>query len=400
MKKNTRSPLRNKKVLLGVTGSVAAYKAVDLARRLKDEEADVTPIMTSASLNFITPLSLGLAAGRKPLTGIFDSPLSHVNSTSGAELFIVAPATANTIGKLACGIADDVLGASYLAFQGVLLLAPAMNSRMYLHPAVRKNLEYLKSLGAVEIPPACGTLACGEEGVGKMAPVETIVEAARFCMEEKDLSGKKIIVTAGPTREYLDPVRFLSNRSSGKMGYALARAAAMRGARVVLVSGPSALPAPFGIDKFLQVETTSEMKDAVMKNLPGVDILIMAAAPADFMPEKFSKNKIEKTASYNLKLKVNYDILSGAAKAGKKPVLIGFAAETGPETARARRKLKEKKLDMIIMNDVTAHGSGFDHDTNRAVLIRNAVSGFEELPLMTKDELAFEILDRVKKIRN
>ncbi len=389
-----RSPLRNKEIILGVTGSVAAYKAVELVRRLKDEEAAVTVMMTAASLSFITPLSLELASGRKAITGLFDDPLAHVNIPGKADLFIMAPATANIIGKMAGGIADDALSSSWLAYTGKTIIAPAMNTRMYAHPALRKNLETLKSMGVIEIGPQAGVLACKEEGIGKLAQVQDIIEAARIALSEKDLSGKKVVVTAGPTREYIDPVRFISNPSSGKMGYALAKTAVRRGAEVVLVTGPSALDAPYGIKELVKVETTGQMRDAVMGHLASADILVMAAAPADFSPEMMREEKAEKSAICELKLKGTVDILAEAGRQSRRPFLAGFSAETGHMLERARRKMREKGADLMVFNDVSAPGAGFETETNRVVLIERDGNA-EELPLMDKEDAAWAIFDKI-----
>ena len=391
-----RSPLKNKRLLVGVTGSVAAYKAVELVRRLKDEEADVRVLMTSASLNFITPLSLELASGKKPLAGLFslEEPLAHVDLAAWAELFIVAPCTANTIGRLANGIADDLLSCFFLAWHGRTLIAPAMNPGMYTHEAFRRNLEFLRSLGVIEITPETGALACGAEGVGRMAGIERIIEASRDSFSPRDLEGLGILVTAGPTREPLDPVRFISNRSSGKMGFSLARAAASRGAAVTLVAGPTAFAPPPGIGKIIKVETADEMKQAVLKEAPFSRILIMAAAPADFAPESSSSKKIEKSKVYDLKLKATDDILLNVSRLNNRPFTVGFAAETGPLFERAQEKLRKKDLDMIIFNDVTLAGAGFDCDTNQ-VSIFDREARREDIPVMEKEELAHLVLDRI-----
>ncbi|MDA8087836.1 MAG: bifunctional phosphopantothenoylcysteine decarboxylase/phosphopantothenate--cysteine ligase CoaBC [Nitrospiraceae bacterium] len=389
-----RSPLKNKRLLVGVTGSVAAYKAVELVRRMKDEEADVRVAMTSASLNFITPLSLELASGAKPLTGLWEEPLAHVNLAAWAEFFIVAPATANTLGKLANGIADDLLSAFFLAWHGRTLIAPAMNPGMYTHDAFRKNLEFLRSIGVTEIAPETGALACGAEGVGRMAGIESIIEGARSAFIPRDLEGQSILVTAGPTREPLDPVRFISNRSSGKMGFALARAAASRGAAVTLVTGPTALTPPSGIEKLIRVETAKEMMESVLKEAPSSRILVMAAAPADFTPESSSSEKIAKSGRYDLKLKATHDILLEVSRMKRRPFTVGFAAETGPLFERAQEKLRKKDLDMIIFNDVTKAGAGFDCDTNQ-VSIFGRDAHREDVPVMGKEELAHLLLDRI-----
>jgi phosphopantothenoylcysteine decarboxylase/phosphopantothenate--cysteine ligase len=383
--------LRDKHVLHAVTGSVAAYKAIDLIRRLKEEGASVTAVMTDASKYFVTPLSLELASGGKVYSGIFDDPLAHISLTGGADLLLVAPATANTIGKFANGIADDLLGACFLSFRGRVVLAPAMNWRMYENPAFRRNLDYLKGLGVVEVPPGEGRLACGEEGKGRMAEVEKIVEAAAAA-GGGDLSGRRIIVTAGPTREHLDAVRFISNPSTGKMGYALARAALRRGAEVTLISGPSSLEPPSGV-KFIPVIAAKEMKGAVMRELDGADALIMAAAVSDFSPRTKSGSKLDKSSVKSIEVAATPDILREAGGRKKRPFIVGFAAEAGGGLERARKKLLGKNADIIVYNDVTEPGAGFAHDTNRIVIMdREGESG---LPLLSKEEAAEAVIDRV-----
>ena len=423
--KRQRSPLRNKNLLLGVTGSVAAYKAVELARRLKDEEAGVRVIMTPASSNFITPLSLELASRQKPIVSLWEEPLAHVNLASAADLFIVAPATANTLGRMAMGIADDALTACFMAYAGKnknpaapAIAAPAMNPAMYANPAFRRNLDFLKTgLGVIEVPPEEGPLACGATGTGRMAAVERIVDAARDALTAKDFQGWRVVVTAGPTREPIDPVRFISNRSSGRMGFALAKAAASRGASVVLVSGPVGASAvgtsavgiiaggagAGGIEKFIRVETTAQMEKAVLEEAMEARLLIMAAAPADFTPEEPSSNKIIKTSEYDLKLRQTPDILLEVSKLeGKnrrRPFLVGFSAETGSDTGRAEEKLRRKGLDMIVFNDVTRPGAGFDCETNEVTIITRENGRRQKIPLMDKLDVAHEILDSVLTLK-
>lgn len=387
--------LKNKKILLGVTGGVAAYKAVDLIRRLKDDGASVTVVMTDASKNFITPLSLQIASGNKVYSGLFEDPMSHIELSRDADLMLIAPATANIIGKFANGIADDLLSTCILSFRGKVVIAPSMNWRMYENPMVRGNLNRLTAHGILQVGPDKGTLACGEEGVGRMADVNEIIEAVKSALSKKDLSKKKVIVTGGPTREYLDPVRFISNRSSGKMGYAIAGECIRRGAEVILISGPSALQAPRGLKAFVKVETAGEMREAVFKNLSKTDIVIMAAAPADFSPEKKEKIKIDKSEKLSIKFKNTPDILAEIGKLKKRPLLVGFAAETGKRLDRARAKRMRKGADIIVFNDVTEAGSGFDVDTNKITIIGKDRE--KPLPLMTKHEASEAILDVVSE---
>jgi phosphopantothenoylcysteine decarboxylase/phosphopantothenate--cysteine ligase len=348
--------------------------------------------MTPSATKFVTPLSFEVASRNRVHTDAFQDPLSHITLTADADLLIIAPATANMIGKCAHGIADDMLSTSFLSFSGKVILAPAMNWRMFEHPVVRQNLQSLVSKGVLQIGPGKGSLACGEDAVGRMSDVQDIVEEIRAALSPKDFAGKKVMVTAGPTREYVDPVRFLSNRSSGKMGYAVARAALRRGADVILISGPSHLPAPSHAD-LVRVETASEMSNAVLKNLRGVRVVIMAAAVSDFSPDARSEKKIDKSRGLALKLTRTADILSEIGAMKKRPFLVGFAAETGADISRARKKLAGKRADVIVFNDVTSPGSGFDVDTNRVTLIGKG--GESSFPLMSKDEVADILLDRI-----
>lgn len=386
--------LNNSKILLGVTGSVAAYKAVDLVRRLKDKEADVTVIMTSASSRFVTPLLFESVSGNKVHTDMFDNPFSHINLARDNDILLVAPATANSIGKFACGIADNLLSTCFMAFKGVTIISPAMNWRMYDSPAVRMNLERLSSWGAAIIPPVKGNLACGEEGVGKLPDVETIIDYVLNAITAKDMCGMKVLVTAGPTREYIDPVRFITNKSSGKMGYAIASCARKRGAEVVLVSGPASLPPPIGVD-LISVETTEEMKSAVMEHAVDSNVVVMASAPADFTPESKADAKLYKADVKTIAFKSTSDILKAIGSLDRKPFLVGFSAEYGRNIERAREKLTAKSADFIVFNDVSEPGSGFEVDTNKVAIIGH---GFiQELPLMSKEDVADKILDLVVK---
>lgn len=388
--------LKNSSILLGVTGSIAAYKAIDLSRRLKDEGADVTVIMTSASRNFVTPLSLEVASGNKAYSDIFGEPMAHISLPKNAEVMLIAPATANIIAKAANGISDDLLSACLLSFKGKIIIAPAMNWRMYESKAFKRNLKQVIDDGVTLVPPVRGTLACGEEGIGKMADVETIIDAVKDALTPKDLKAEKILVTAGPTREYIDPVRFISNSSTGKMGYAIAKEAKVRGAEVTLISGPSSLQSSSGI-KLIHVETTDEMRNAVIKNLKGVTIMIMTAAVTDFSPVVKHKEKLPKASLTSLRLKNTPDILKELGSMPKKPLLIGFSAEFGYNLKRAKEKLLEKGADLIVFNDISRPDSGFGTDTNKVVLIFKRK--IEELPLMTKEEVADAILDRISMLR-
>lgn len=394
--RDSKKILKNKSVLLGITGGIAAYKSIELVRRIRDEGAQVTVILTEAAKRFVTPLSLEVASGNPVYTDLFSASMPHLSLTANADLMVIAPATANAIGKFAHGIADDLLSLCFLSYRGTIVIAPTMNWRMYEHPLFQKNLDVLEKLGVIRVGPESGSLACTEEGMGRMAEVPDIVEALKSALSGKDLSKDHVLVTAGPTREYLDPVRFLSNRSSGKMGFAIARTARRRGAQVTLISGPTCLVPPRGID-FIPVETTDEMLRAVDRYIPSATIFVMAAAVSDFKPVRVSDEKIEKTEARALELSRTEDILAHAGALENRPFIVGFAAETGPKIDRARRKLRDKKADMIVFNDVLEPGSGFDSETNKVVLIDGKEE--RELPLLAKEEVADAIFDRVLELR-
>ncbi|NWF97743.1 MAG: bifunctional phosphopantothenoylcysteine decarboxylase/phosphopantothenate--cysteine ligase CoaBC [Nitrospirae bacterium] len=388
--------LKNKNILVGISGSVAAYKTIDLIRRLIDEGASVSVIMTDAARKFITPLTYQAISNNKVYTDLYSEPMSHILLPANADLFVIAPATANIIGKFASGIADDLLTTCFIASTCKKIIAPAMNWRMYENPVVQSNLKSLLSKGIIQIGPEKGSLACGEEGSGRMSEAVDIFEAVKSALTEKDLQNEKIIVTAGPTREYIDPIRFISNRSSGKMGYALAKVALRRGAEVTLISGYSKLPPPRGA-VFISVESAEEMNNAVKSEIASSSVLIMAAAVSDFKPSDFSFEKIDKHQLDSLKIIKTVDIISEARKNNPEVFIIGFSAETGFKPERALKKMNEKNMDMIVFNDVTEAGAGFDKDTNKVILIdRNSQI---ELPLMDKESVANEILNRMKKIK-
>ncbi|TAN44038.1 MAG: bifunctional phosphopantothenoylcysteine decarboxylase/phosphopantothenate--cysteine ligase CoaBC [Nitrospirae bacterium] len=393
--------LKGKSILLGVTGSVAAYKTIELIRLIKKEEASVRVIMTEASQRFMTPLSAEIASGDHVYRDMFDPPLSHISLPATADLLVVAPATANIIGKYANGIADDMLSTAMMAFQGKVIIAPAMNRRMYESPQVQKNLRYLESLGVTFAGPDKGVLACGEEGIGRMAGIDSIMDKIRSALTEQDLEGEQILVTAGPTREYIDPIRYVSNRSSGKMGYAIAAVAKRRGAEVTLITGPSALTPPEGVE-VIKVETAAEMHQAVMDNFPMSTIFVMSAAVSDFSPVKTECAKIEKPDNFTLHLRKTSDILEEAGRLKKRPYTVGFSAETGFRLDRAKKKLTAKNMDMMVFNDVTKEGSGFDKDTNEVVILNRDKSGNiveMPLPLMSKENVAAMIFDRISMQR-
>lgn len=395
--------LKGRQIVLGVTGGIAAYKAAELVRELVRSGAEVFVVMTRSAQAFITPLTFQALSGNKVTTELFslteESGIGHIALADRAELLVIAPATANVIGKIAGGIADDMLTTIVLATKAPALLAPAMNVHMWENPVCQENIQKLRGRGFHFIDPEAGDLACGYEGKGRLAEIPAIVEEIRSILSPKDLSGETFLVTAGPTEEPIDPVRFLSNRSSGKMGFAVARAARLRGARVTLVSGPSALPSPSGV-KFIPVRTAAEMREAVLRSLPGVSVLVMAAAVSDYRPRGISPEKIKKSrADLTLPLELNPDILQEAGQRKEKQLLIGFAAETERLLVNARKKLAEKNLDLIVANDVSLPGAGFAVDTNIVKLIDRS-GKIEELALMGKEDLADRLLDRVLLLRS
>ncbi len=393
-------PLDGKKILLGITGGIAAYKSAELLRLLVKAGAEVRVVMTGSATKFIAPLTFHTLSGHPVVTTLFsedlDGGIDHITLTDWANLFIIAPATANCIGKLAGGMGDDALSTMAIAFDGDFLIAPAMNSKMYRNEIVQDNLDKLKTLGFNFIGPESGDLACGYEDMGRMSEPDAISKEVVSIIGKGDLSGKTILVTAGPTREEIDPVRFISNRSSGKMGYAVAREAVRRGAKVTLISGPTAIEPPKGAE-IIQVTTAEEMKKAVMKKAKGMDAVIMAAAVADYKPSKVSSKKIKKKeAKASLELEKTDDILAELGKKKKGALLVGFAAETDNLVKHAEKKLKEKNLDLIVANDVTEKGAGFDVETNRVTLIdkKGIVKKTKALP---KSEIAGIILETVKE---
>lgn len=380
-----------------MTGSIAAYKSVDMARRLIEEGFSVQVVMTESACRFITPLTFESVTGRRAHSGLFADLFSHINLSKEAHLFIIAPATANTINKLSCGIADNLLSNLWLTYEGPSIIAPAMNFRMYRHPTVQKSIRELKKLGVHFVGPVPGSLACGEEGEGKMAEVPAIVEAAVAALTLKDLGKQSIIVTAGPTVEPIDPVRYISNRSSGKMGFAIAQAAARRGARVTLISGPASLKPPENV-MYVPVQKASDMETAVIKHLPGATSVIMAAAVADFAPAAVNRSKVGKDDISAITLKKTSDILRKVGAQRGKRILVGFAAETGRNIESAKEKLRAKNLDLIVLNDVTRKGAGFDVDTN-IVTIVDRKGKITDYPLMKKLEVANIILDRMLELK-
>jgi len=386
--------LNGKKIILGITGGIAAYKAIELARLFIKSGASVWPVMTKASANFITPLTLQTVAGNPVARDMFDltqeSRISHIELAEKADIVVVAPATANIIGKVASGIADDILTTVIMATRAPLLFAPAMNSNMYENKIVQANIERLKKNGCSFIGPEEGELACGYEGRGRLAPVEDIMDAAEECLAPKDLKGEKVLVTAGPTREAIDPVRFISNPSSGRMGYAIARAAKRRGAEVVLVSGPSHLNPPRGVT-FIKTTTAEEIAEATMRHYPQSTVVIMAAAVSDYRPRISHRKKVKKEeARINIELERTQDILKELGSRKRGQFLVGFALETENMLANAKKKLKEKRLDMIVANDP----GGFDGEITQVTIIEGEDT-VEHLPPFPKNEVAERILDKV-----
>ena len=396
--------LKDKNVILGVTGGIAAYKSVDLASRLRKAGANVHVIMTKAAQNFVTPLTFREITGNPVTTTMWgevtNHNVEHIALANLADLVIVAPATANFIAKCAIGMADDMLTTTLLATKAPIFFAPAMNSNMYENQLTQKNIDVLIESGWNFIPPESGHLACGTDGVGRMPEPADIVDFVRFTMAfAADMLGIKVLVTAAGTYEPIDPVRYIGNRSSGKMGYAIAEAAKKRGAEVILVSGPSALTPPEGVE-FIGVESAAEMRDAVMEHFSEADMVIKAAAVADYRVRNVSDQKIKKNdEELTLVLEKNPDILKELGekkRAGQ--ILVGFAAETQNLLEYAKAKLEKKNLDMIVANDVSRKDAGFNTDTNVVKLLyRNGA--IEELPIMTKHKLADELLNRVLKIK-
>lgn len=395
--------LKGKKIILGVTGGIAVYKAVELLRLLVKAGAEVHVIMTRGATEFVTPLTFQTLSANPVHLELFnlitEQEIGHISLADRADLFLIVPATANVIGKIAGGIADDLLTTTVMATKAPVLFAPAMNVNMYENPVYRENEEKLRRLGYLFADPVSGFLACGWEGKGKLLEPELILQAAEAALTPKDLKGVTIMVTAGPTREEIDPVRFISNHSSGKMGYALARVAFLRGARVILVSGPTALNPPCGAE-FRGVESATEMRAAVLEIAGQCDVIIKAAAVADYRPRERAGNKLKKkTDELAIELVKNPDILrelGGVKRQGQ--LLVGFAAETTSVEEHASVKLSEKNLDMIVANDVTLPGAGFNVDTNIVRLLYRDGSR-EELPQLSKEEVAGAILDRIVVMR-
>ncbi|HXC47861.1 MAG TPA: bifunctional phosphopantothenoylcysteine decarboxylase/phosphopantothenate--cysteine ligase CoaBC [Candidatus Sulfotelmatobacter sp.] len=397
------------RITLGVTGGVAAYKSAELVRRLQTEGHTVQVVMTRAAREFITPLTFAALSGQKVITDLFtgvdsgdanlESAIEHIAVAQRTDLLLVAPATADTLAKFARGLADDFLSTLYLASTAPVVLAPAMNVNMWQHPATQENLAMLRKRGVRIVEPGEGYLACGMTGPGRLAAQDEILKAVREIVEaQQDLAGETVLVTAGPTCEDLDPVRFISNRSSGKMGYAVAEAAARRGAKVILISGPTALETPEGVER-VDVRTAEEMLRVVQARFSPATIAIFAAAVADYRPAEPAAAKIKRTKeALTIRLEPNPDILATMAKEKGDRLLVGFAAETDHVAENARKKLSEKNANLIVANDVTAEGAGFDVDTNIVTIFSRDARDLP-LPRMTKSEVAQRVLDEVLRLR-
>jgi phosphopantothenoylcysteine decarboxylase/phosphopantothenate--cysteine ligase len=392
--------MENKKIVMAVSAGIAAYKAVELLRMLMKEGAEVQVAMSANAAKFVMPLTFEALSGKPVYHQTYDSKnsadMEHIRIAENADLMLVVPATASTIGKIANGLADDALSNLYLAFKGSVMVAPAMNDGMWQNPAVQDNIAKLTSRGVKFVDPEQGELACGSIGPGRLADLDTIMGRVRNHFNQlKDLQGLRILVTAGPTHEPLDPVRYLSNPSSGKMGYAVAECAKARGAEVVLISGPTYLNPPAGI-KFESCKTAADMNSLVQKHFLECDVLVMSAAVGDFTAEKLEKEKIKKQEEegWTLRLVATKDILMEATKIKTRQFVVGFAAETQNLVESALKKLRKKKLDLIVANDISAPGIGFQSDNNQVTLI-DSDEKIENLPRMTKKESANILLDRI-----
>lgn len=391
-----------KTVVLGITGGIAAYKACELTSSLIKKNIDVRVIMTKHATEFVSPLTFQSLSQNYVTTDLFEEPKSwdieHIALAKRADVFAIVPATANIIGKIASGIADDMLSTTVMATRAPVLLAPAMNTKMYENPIVQQNIHDLKTRGYDFVDPAFGRLACADIGQGKLAEVEVIEERILFHLYGSDrLQGKKVMVTAGPTREGIDPVRYLTNHSSGKMGYAIAHQAAMMGAEVTLISGPVYIRSSSLIGRVIAVESAEEMYEAARSVYSEMDIVIKAAAVADYRPKQVSQSKIKKKeGDLSLELERNRDIAWELGKLKTHQILVGFAAETDELIENARKKLEKKQMDFIVLNDIKQEGAGFNCDTNIVKLIDR--ENIRELPMMSKQELAVHILEKAAAV--
>jgi len=396
------SVLQGKKIVLGVTGCIAVYKAAELVRQMIKLGADVHVVMTQSALQFMAPLTFQTLTGNSVITELFklyeERTIGHITLAQRGDLLVVAPATANIIGKAANGIADDILSTVLLATRRPVLFAPAMNEGMWDNPVMQRNVQALKSLGRRFVDPGFGELACGEHGRGRLADITDIVDEIECMLSPADFTGATALVTAGPTQEFMDPVRFISNPSTGKMGYAIARALRHRGAEVVLVSGPTTLAAPRGV-QVVQVLSAQEMAAAVEKHFPAADVVIKSAAVSDYRPHVVALHKVKKrNGAPSIVLEPTADILAELGNKKGTRILVGFAAETQNMLANAREKLEQKNLDLIVANDVSGSNTGFGSDINKVTLL---LRGGEcvDVPAMNKQDLAHSILDCVAGIR-
>ncbi len=391
--------LSGKRIALGVSGGIAAYKSAELLRLMLKSGAEVSVLMTSGAKQFVTPLTFEALSGQPVYHEIFKEGagrMEHIQSAGKTDLLLVAPLTANTLAKMAQGLADDPVSITYSAFNGPVVIAPAMNDQMWAHSAVQDNIRTLKARGVTVVEPEAGELACGVIGPGRLAELEVILNAVATRLEQaSDFKGKRVLVTAGPTCEPIDPVRFITNRSSGKMGYAIANKACLRGADVTLISGPTALTPPAGV-QLLSCERVSEMRDLVMEHITDCDVLVMTAAVGDFAPLEIKKEKIKKKgdASLTLELTPTPDILKEVSVLHDRPFVVGFAAESENVLESALEKMERKKLDMIVANDISAPGIGFQSEENQVTVI-SGPGKQETLPRMLKVEIADRLLDRV-----
>lgn len=395
--------LRDKTVVIGVSGGIAVYKTLDVISRLRKLGINVNVIMTKSATEFVAPLSFQSLSQNYVVCDMFEDPktwdVEHISLAKRADVFLIAPATANVIGKMANGIADDMLTTTVMATKAKVLIAPAMNTNMYENPIVQRNINTLKELGYNFVDPESGRLACGDTGKGKLAAPETIVdEVVKLLSKEQDLKGKKIIVTAGPTIESIDPMRYITNRSTGKMGYSIAKEAIERGADVTLVTGPTNLNPPQNLKKLVKIESAEDMYKAVLENLNENDVVIKSAAVADYKPKYYYTKKIKKSEDdLSIELDRNKDIALEIGKIKEDKILVGFAAETNDLIENASRKIKKKNLDFIVANDLTKEGAGFGVDTN-IVKIIDKDGNITEYPKMKKEEVANVILDKIKML--
>jgi phosphopantothenoylcysteine decarboxylase/phosphopantothenate--cysteine ligase len=389
-------------IVLGVTGSIAAYKSAEILRRIQDDGGEVQVVMTKTATRLMSPETLRELSGHRVLVDLFDDEdtwqIGHISLSDRADALLIAPATANLIAKIAHGLADDLLTSTVLAFRKPILLAPAMNDAMWTNPITQENLLKLKKRGIIIVPPGEGYLACKRIGTGRLADIPDILGGVGYALEpRKDLAGKRFLISAGPTQEPMDPVRYLTNPSTGKMGYALAQAAYERGADVTLVTGPTLLRIPFGV-RGIPVRTADEMATAIFEYTPGTDVIIMTAAVADFKPAHYSQQKIKKSGKPDsLKLEPTVDILKELGTRKKNKILVGFAAETQDLTKHAIKKINDKNLDMIVVNDVSRPEIGFGSDQNAVTLITKS-GGEENLSIRSKYEISELILDRILEL--